>query len=98
MDVAVHFNSISTSGKIHRLVRLAGVATEQVCELLKRRAKKVKGPYIFQAKGKGYFDKRESCRLSKKESRPLQFPLQCNENDEDTRPQVVEEIGRGARI
>ena len=32
------------------------------------------------------------------DGRPLQFPLQCNETDENERPQLVERFGRGARI
>lgn len=33
-----------------------------------------------------------------KVAEPLQFPLQCNENGEYERSQLVERFGRGARI
>ena len=34
----------------------------------------------------------------KRVGRPLQFPLQCNEGDENEHLQLVENFGRGARI
>ncbi len=43
-------------------------------------------------------DSRESWKRWKKVGKPLQFPLQCNENNEHNSPQLVEGNGRGARI
>jgi hypothetical protein len=44
-----------------------------------------------------YFKAMSVIRLAEKNQR-LQFPLQCNESDENDGSQVVETIGRGVRI